>query len=208
MYPVYHRAITAKALGGYFSPPALEMVIAANLGQDHLLRGQIGHPEYHFDQNALQQSWAYIERNRLLVRPALETGKAAPARSALGRLTHAAQDLYAHSNYVPLWLSRFPEGKAPPADEIDPFDSGLLQGSELRSGKLYYPFELLSFVPFLGAFARLFLPHDSHARMNLDAPQRGRLFAYAFAAAVKRTVYEYDLTIRGLPPQLLSLFHG
>ncbi len=108
MLTTYHRAITTQALGGFFSPPALESIIFANLGQDHWLYGQIGHPEYHFDQNAFPAGWAYIERNRMIFRSSLEAGGNALAHQALGRLTHAAQDFYAHSNYVTLWLGRFP----------------------------------------------------------------------------------------------------
>ncbi len=93
-----------------FQPSGARSIISANLGQDHWLRGQIGHPEYHFDQNAFLESWAYIERNRTIVRSALEAGDNILALQALGRLAHAAQDFYAHSNYVALWLGRFPPG--------------------------------------------------------------------------------------------------
>ncbi len=108
MLKTYHRIITMQALSTYFSPLALDRVITANLGQDHWLRGQIGHPEYHFDQNAFLESWDYIEHNRAIVRPALEAGNALVAQQALGRLTHTAQDFYAHSNYVTLLVGSFP----------------------------------------------------------------------------------------------------
>jgi hypothetical protein len=206
MLKPYHRAITAQALADQFSKPALKAIISANLGQDHWLRGQIGHDEYHFDQSAFEASWAYLERNRAQVRAALADGQVLPARQAFGRLTHAAQDLYAHSNYVSLWLERFPEGKWPPPDEIDPFDRSLLTGPDLRSGKLYYPLEVLSFIPVLKELVLPRLPRDSHAWMNLDAPSRGPKFPYAFAAAVKRTRYEYDRTVQDLPPESLRLF--
>jgi hypothetical protein len=206
MLKTYHRAITTQALAEYFSPPALEAVVSANLGQDRLL-GQIGHDEYHFDRNAFQKSWDYIGKNRALILPALEAGNVLPARQALGRLTHAAQDLYAHSNYIALWLDRFPAGAQPPADEIDPFDHSLLESPELHSGKLYYPLEVLSFVPALKKYVLPLLPRDSHAWMNLDSPDQGVGFAYAFAAAVKRTRYEYEQTIYGLSAEHLALFH-
>ncbi len=48
------------------------------------------------------------------------------------------------------------------------------------------------------------LPRDSHAWMNLDSPARGPGFAYAFAAAVKRTRYEYERTVDGLQSSLLG----
>ena len=207
MYPVYHRAVTTQVLGGYFAPRALERILAANLRQDYPL-GQIGHHEYHFDHNAFPQGWAYIERNRARVRPALEAGHPARAWAALGRLTHAAQDLYAHSNYVPLWLARYAEENTPPPEAIDPFDEELLHSPALRSGKVYYLFEFLSVLPVLRDFAKSRLPHDAHAWMNLDKPERGPLFAYALTAAAKRTEFEYRQTVRGLSPEALAIFHG
>ena len=202
----YHRRITVQALSELFGPQALEVVVSANLGQDHWLRGQIGHPEYHFDQNAFRQGWEYIECNRLLARSALKTGDAHPAQVALGRLTHAAQDFYAHSNYVAHWLSRFPRERWPPAEQIDPLDDSLLGSPELRSGRIYWPLEPLSWVPWMSRLIGPLLPHDSHAWMNLDSPARGPAFAYAFAAATKRTRYEYELTIQGLSSGQVALF--
>jgi hypothetical protein len=203
----YHRAITTQALGEFFSPAAIETIVAANLGQDRLT-GQFGHDEYHFDQNAFQKSWSYVESNRRLIRPALQAGDRVSARRALGRLTHAVQDLYAHSNYVPLWLRRFPDGQWPAAEAIDPFDETLLAGPDLRSGKLYYPLEVLSFIPGLKKYVKPLLPHDSHAWMNLDSPESGSGFDYAMAAAVKRTRYEYDRTVSDFSPELLELFRN
>ena len=205
MLKTYHRLITTQALSEYFSPQALEGIISANLGQDHWLHGQIGHPEYHFDQNAFLESWAYIERNRTSVRLALEVGNALMAQQALGRLTHAAQDFYAHTNYVARWLRRFPEKQWPPPDEIDAFDDTLLNDPDLQSGKIYWPLEPFSWIPGIGRFILPLLPRDSHAWMNLDSPARGLAFAYAFAAAVKRTHYEYELTVEGLPPWLSDI---
>jgi hypothetical protein len=203
----YHRLITEQALREYFGQPALEAVINANLGLD-ALQGQIGHNEYHFDANAFAASRAFIEQNRALIRPALDRGDATAARQAFGRLTHTAQDFYAHSNYISLWLARFPADGWPPPEAVDPFDGNLLDGPHLRSGKLYYPLEVLSFVPFLKKIILPLLPRDSHAWMNLDGPEQGPKFEYALAAAVKRTLYEYEQTITGFPAGLLALFCG
>jgi hypothetical protein len=205
MQGTYHRAITAEALSGIFSRAALEIVIAANLRQDHWLYGQIGHPEYHFDQNAFGRTWQYIEYNRSVVRSALEVGDGLMAKQALGRLTHAAQDFYAHSNYVPRWLARFPAGSQPPPEDIDALDETLLKESELRSGKIYWPLEPLSWIPRVGRLIRPLLPHDSHAWMNLDSPARGPGFDYAYAAAIKRTRIEYEQTVNGMPPRSVNI---
>jgi hypothetical protein len=202
----YHRAITAQALCGLFSEVALEAVVFSNLHQDRL-RGQIGHPEFHFDDNAFERSRAYMEANRLQVLPALEQGRPVLAWHAFGRLTHAAQDFYAHSNYVTLWLEQYPEGAWPIPEDIDPLDEKIL-ASPLRSGKIYWPLDPLSWVPALKRFILPFLPDDSHAWMNLDAPERGLKFAYGFAAAVKRTRFECVQTICLLPQDLRTRFAG
>lgn len=147
-----------------------------------------------------------MQQNRSIILPALEAGDARSAQQAFGRLTHAAQDFYAHSNYVLRWLGRFPEGHWPPPNEIDPLDGDLLMGPELRSGKIYWPLEPFSWIPWIGRFILPLLPRDSHAWMNLDKPDRGPAFPYAIAAALKRTRLEYDLTVGNLVSDLSSEF--
>src|ERR1700690_3660408 len=128
--------------GGIFSPRALQAIIDANIRQD-ALRTQIGHDEFHFDNNAFARSRAYMEEQRALIKPALEGGHPLPAWEAFGRLTHTAQDFYSHSNYVDLWLVCQPNGMRPEPAEIDPFDDTLIENPSLRSGKFYYPLEAL-----------------------------------------------------------------
>ena len=204
----YHRTNTVKALREQFSEVALGAIISANLNQDHLIKGQIGHPHYHVDENSFGRSFAYLEKNRAMIRPALEKEDVMSAWQAFGRLTHVGQDLYAHSNYVTLWLGRFPADSWPPADSIDPLDQSILAGPDLRSGKIYWPLEPLSWIPAIKRFILPLIPRDSHAWMNLDAPECGPKFAYAFAAAVKRTRHEFNLTVQAFPPALLSCFTG
>ena len=204
----YHRAITVQALREQFSEAALEAIIAANLNQDHLIKGQIGHPYYHVDENSFGRSFEYLEKNRAMIQPALEKGDVLSARQAFGRLTHVGQDLYAHSNYVTLWLSRFPADGWPLADLIDPLDQSILAGPDLRSGKIYWPLEPMSWIPIMKRFILPLIPRDSHAWMNLDTPDCGPKFAYAFSAAVKRTRHEFDLTVQAFPPALMWRFTG
>jgi len=212
MLTQYHEAITRKALKGQFSPPALEEIVAANLKQDNL-HGQIGHDEYHFDNNAFEESYAFIEEKRMLVYASLKSGDLPTARAAFGCLTHTAQDFYAHSNYVDMWLAQFPGGDdgggnlLPPA-EIDPLVDELIHNSGLRSGKLYYPFEVFAFLPIVKNFVIPLLPKDSHAHMNLDSPERGIRFAYAFEAAVKRTRIELAIIQTVMSSEVLPLFFG
>jgi len=200
-----HKEIIRRALGETFSRRALNAIIAANLDQD-ILAAQFGHDEFHFGNNNFDGSRAYIEEQRSLVRPALEKGKASSAWKAFGRLTHTAQDFYAHTNYVDLWLVCQPNGMQPAPSEIDPLDDALIENPALRSGKFYYPLEAFSFVPGLKKLVIPFLPRDSHAWMNLDSAKRGPMFEYAMHAAIKRTKYEFDLTARGLTESLNKIF--
>jgi hypothetical protein len=198
----YHIEMMHLALGDMFSPRALEKIIKANLRQDRL-RGQIGHDEYHFDHNAFDKSYAYIEEQRALTVSSLMAKNVPSAWSAFGRLTHTAQDFYAHSNYIDLWLARQPDGATP--SEVDSMDQELIHSRALRSGKVYY-LEVLTFIAPLKPLVMPWLPRDAHAWMNLDSPERGPNFPYAFQAAVKRTRIEFEKTTRDLPEDLLRLF--
>lgn len=200
-----HIAITRRALESHFSRAALEIIIKANLGQDSL-SGLIGHPEYHFDDNAFEASRAYMDEQRRMISASLLRGNAASAQAAFGRLLHTAQDFYAHTDYAARWLSRFEGGTLPPPSEIDPVDPGLLASPDLRSGKVSYLAEALVLVPGLRSLILPRLPADSHARMNLDSPASGRLFEYAFEAAVKRTVYEFERVKLQLTGDLIERF--
>jgi hypothetical protein len=200
------------ALDDVLSPRALEKMIEANVKQDRLL-GQIGHDEYHFDNNAFKKSYAYIEEQRVLMVSALMANDALSAWSAFGRLTHTAQDFYAHSNYVALWLARehlraMSKDHNIPADKIDPLDPRILYNSGLRSGQTYFPWDYLSFFQPIAPLIRRFAPLDSHTHMNLDTPDRGPKFAYAYAAAFKRTRYESSSIMKILPQDLLWIFTG
>ena len=204
----YHKSITRKALNERFSQRALEAILAANLKQDDLLSGQIGHDEYHYDNNAIAESDRYLEEQRALTLSALQNDDLPAAWAAFGRLVHPAQDFYAHSNYVDLWLSQFSgNGQTPPPpSEIAPLMDELVHSPRLHSGKLYYPWEALAFIPWIKQLVIPLLPKDSHAHMQLDSPACGERFAYAFEAASKRTRYEFDTTVAGLSPGLEALF--
>ena len=203
MLAAVHAQLLQQALSEQVSARALQAMLAANLGQDSL-RYQLGHDEFHFDNNAIPQGRAYIEAQRALIQPALLREDAASAWAAFGRLTHAAQDFYAHTNYVSLWLSQ--KEPAPADSEIPPLDPGILSSPGLHSGKLYLPQELLYFIPPFRKFSLSLLPADSHAHMNLDSPAQGPLFDYAFQAAVERTRLEFEQVRALLSPGELALF--
>ena len=170
-----------------------------------MLTGQIGHDEYHFDNNAFAKGDDYIAKQRESLHLALENREAYAAWASFGRLTHATQDFYAHTNYVDLWLAQFGENPPSPAD-VEPVVENIINSPDLHSGKLYYPLEVFYFVSFLKRFVLPLLPKDSHAHMNLDSPKRGQRFAYAFEAAVKRTRIEYETVIAALPEKPLNTF--
>jgi hypothetical protein len=201
----YHAEITNQALEKNYSAAALAKIIEANLYQDRL-RGQIGHDEYHFDNNAFEKSYAYIEEQRALVISSLQASDAISAWSAFGRLTHTAQDFYAHTNYIDLWLSSQSVDPLPTPSEVDPVDPELMNNHSLCSGKIYLPLEALTFVKFLKPLVMPLLPRDSHAWMNLDAPEQGFKFEYAMQAAVKRTVIEFEKTSAVFSQEICQLF--
>ena len=202
-----HRQITRLALEQYFSVPALETIIRSNMRQDGLIF-QVGHSHFHFDNNAFKESYAYIEEQRRLVITNLDIGRPDDARVYFGRLTHAVQDLYAHSNYVELWLQNFDPKAMLEPNSIDPCDKGVMASLQLRSGRLYYPLEALSFVPKLKRFVLPLLPRDSHAWMNLDGPASGNKFPFAFSAALKRTRIEFEEVISDMSKEMIYLFTG
>ena len=204
MEPRYHAQITRQALQDRFSDAAMKKIIAANLYQDGPA-GQIGHAEYHFDSNAFEKSYAYIEEQRGLVVTSLQSKDVAAAWAAFGRLTHSAQDFYAHSNYVDLWLSR-QNGAVPTPAEIDPVDPMLIDHPALHSGKVYMLLELFTLIKPIKRFVKPLLPRDSHAWMNLDSPETGSRFEYAFHAAVKRTKMEFEKTTADMPEHLRAIF--
>lgn len=199
-----HIDMTREALGSRMSLRAIEIVIAANLKQDSL-RGQIGHDEYHFDNNAFEKGYAYVREQRGFVLASLMSPGVLSAWIAFGRLTHAVQDFYSHTNYISMWLDQH-NGTPPPPPEIDPVRKDIIESPSMYSAKIYLPWDLLYFFPFMREISLKFLPKDSHGRMNLDSPKQGPLFEYARAAAVKRTVYEFEILEKILPTEMFTKF--
>jgi hypothetical protein len=202
-----HEEMTREALGSRVSPRALEIIVAANRKLD-ALSGQIGHDEYHFDNNALDEGHRYIKEQRGLVLASLLSPGVLSAWVAFGRLTHTAQDFYAHTNYIPMWLDQY-EGTpfgCPTPPKVDPVQKDLIESPKIHSGKIHFPMDVLYFIPFLREFALTHLPHDSHGKMNLDSPKQGPRFEYARAAAIKRTIYEFEILEKILTPEMFAKF--
>lgn len=206
MLTQYHIEMCREALSQHFSERALQVITKANLNQDRL-SGQFGHDEFHFDNNAIDKGNRYINEQRGYILATLLDSNISmlAAWSAFGRLLHSAQDFYAHSNYVTLWLDS--QIATPPSTgEIDPLKKDILQSPNLYTGKIYFPMDMLYFIKPLRPLALKFLPKNSHGWMNLDSPAQGFKFDYAIAAAVKRTSYELDLLRKLLSPDMFSRF--
>ncbi len=207
MLTEYHIEIMFESLGDHLGTRALGVMTNANVNQDRLA-GQFWHDEYHFDNNAFEKTYNYIEEQRALTVDSLKKKDAMSAWAAFGRMTHTVQDFYAHSNYVTLWLDRFEGNTPPPPGDIDPLHPDLIHSPDLRSGKTYPPLEWLYYVKRLRRYVLPLIPRDSHAWMNLDSPAQGFKFDYAMHAAIKRTRIEYEKTLSGLSRDLIGLFVG
>lgn len=196
--------MTNEALGARMSRRALDTIIAANLNQDSW-QGLIGHDEYHFDNNAIEKTYRYINEQRGVLMASLLVSGTRPAWNAFGRLTHAVQDFYSHTNYIRMWLDQFNGAHLTPP-EIDPVQKSLIESPSLYSARFYIPMDVLYFIPFLRKLSLMFLPHNSHGKMNLDSPAQGALFEYARVAAVKRTQHEFEILQKILTPDLFAKF--
>jgi hypothetical protein len=201
MLTQYHIEMTREALGSHFSERALQIITTANINQDRLA-GQFGHDEFHFDNNAIDKGNRYINEQRGLIVASMLL-PTLPNWFAFGRLLHSAQDFYAHTNYVTLWLD---SKNGSPAPEIDALQKDLMRSPNLCSGKIYFPMDIVYFIKPLRLFALKFLPKDSHGWMNLDEPEKGFKFEYAIRAAVKRTIHEFELLQKLLSPEMFAKF--
>lgn len=204
MLEQYHIEMTREALSPHFSERALEIIIAANLSQDNL-KNQIGHDELHYDNNAIDQGDRYIIEQRGIIIATLLSPGILAAWVAFGRMLHTAQDFYAHTNYVTMWLDQF-DGAPPSPAKIEPLNMQLVKSPKLHSGKIYLPMDALVFIPFLKPLALKLLPRDSHGWMNLDSPAQGPKFPYAFAAGAKRSAHELELLRKLLTPEMFARF--
>lgn len=192
----YHLSLTQQALGDFFTPHALRAIQTANLRQDSIWY-QLGfHTYFHVDNNDIQRSDQFITSQRQKIYTVLAEGQSVlHAWKAFGRLTHTAQDFYAHTNYVRLWKEITP-AQTPP-EKIDPLEEKILSSTRLTSGKFYLS-EFLVYIPIIGKLFKPLIPRDGHAWLNLDSPKMGPLFDFAYVCALKRTRWEYQSIINHL----------
>ena len=192
MLGTYHISITRDALGESLHSKNLARVIQANLGQDRGL-GLLFHPEYHFDDNGFQAGERYVADERRLAVTAVVQGRDRKAAwAAFGRLLHARQDFYAHSNWIPRWAERAGGVDNCRREQVELcLDATTV--AQLRSGRASPLVYVLYHLPGLGGWlGRRGAFADSHEAMHLDHPGRGPLFPFAITAATRHTVLEFE----------------
>ncbi|MEY4545742.1 MAG: hypothetical protein RL685_1937 [Pseudomonadota bacterium] len=94
-----HRAATHDALPGVNSR-ALCVIDGANAAQDSIWSLSFGRDAHHFNDCGFAVAAAYIREQYRSLDESLAAGDSEPAQEALGRILHAAQDFYSHSNWV------------------------------------------------------------------------------------------------------------
>lgn len=196
----YHRQMLNEVLSTHFNQDDLKRIIRANLHQDWPL-GQL-HPEYHFDSSSFAKAETYINQQRQLIITSLRDQNREEALAALGRITHARQDFYAHANWVRLQIKQDEDKSHCLPDDIALCTKPTAEPN-LISGTASIPRYLLYRVPLLGPLVkRFYLPSDSHEAMNLDNPRQGKLFAYALSAATRHTQLEFESLLAEIEVQL------
>jgi len=190
MYPYYHLKITSEAVSSLFGRFAFRQVLYGNIGQDGL-QGQIGHPEYHFDDSQFQRTYAYLNGLKETITSCIVSHKnISIARENYGQFTHALQDFYAHTNYITLYAKIYQVRLENWDGKIDCLDEEIIHSPNLISGHFYSPWEWVTFLPGIGHLFLPLFPGTSHAHMNIDAPSASDWFPLAYRAAVERTRIE------------------
>jgi len=147
----FHIQMTRSALRGLNSD-CIQKVIDANLGQDAVVGG-VFVPEYHFDDCCFREGLGYLsEQRKIIGRNCSERGCEGldAVLAALGRILHAIQDFYSHTNWVEkrnqIW-----DGKTIPDDLM----SGIFGGRDCCPESRACP---------------------SHGELNKDEPDRDHGF--------------------------------
>lgn len=198
----YHISVLTETLGTQVSARALQAIIAGNLGQD--AGWNQFKPHVHFDNSLFADGLAFMEEQHAII---ARSNNAHEMRAAFGKLTHAAQDFYSHSNYVDLWLEANGGFEKTKPGDINGLDKKLLTDSRLVSGNFFLWRDIIYYIPLVKDFAKKhFVFPDSHEAMNLDVPECGAQFPYSIVAAKQRTRAEYDRVMNTLSPQRAAMF--
>ena len=128
----YHISVLTETIGSQISARALQEIIAGNLGQD--MGWDQFKPHVHFDNSLFSDGLAFMEEQHAII---TQSDSANKMWSAFGKLTHAAQDFYSHSNYVDLWLKANGGFEKTKPEDINGLDEKLLNDSRLVSGNFF-----------------------------------------------------------------------
>ena len=192
----YHISMTTEAIGEHFSSSALKEVVKANLSQDAVYNLAGLKPYLHYDASLFDEANAYVESERTIV---LTSKNPSFQRQAFGRMLHTVQDFYAHSTYVRIWLAQNGGAEKANSADIEPMVSDILMHPDLMSGDFKLAFDIFYHIPLINKLARkIYIRPNSHEELNLDGPRCGTAFAFAEAAAIKRTRLEYEQLIAQL----------
>jgi hypothetical protein len=196
----YHISITKNAIGEFFDQSALDEIFQANVSQDRLVY-QLGFtPHFHFDNNKIKESLAYVDSQLdEIIELAKSESQGHQQRAAFGRLCHAIQDFYAHSNYIDLWLEENGGLNGTNPQDVNGLDEKLLNHPKLITGDFKIWRDIFYYIPLMNRFLRkIYIPPYSHEAMNLDNPNIGIKFEYAVEAAKQRTKFEFDQVMEKL----------
>jgi len=178
-----HEQITADALKTtpWDDRPSLSIVAIANRGQDRSPNTKKN--EYHFDNCKFKESLDYIIAQRKIV---VDNARNNPLESvrAFGRLLHAVQDFYAHSNWIELKASNvsLPRNPAPAPKVAEVADKiGLWKGfatgtpvAVLAATATYTPAKPNGLVS--GIWHGLWSLEKDHPNCPKNTPVHGNLF--------------------------------
>jgi hypothetical protein len=113
-----HEAITRRAMKG-LAEACIDKAVECNRNQDSLIAMLGAYPEEHFDDSSFQDGINHVNRQWEQIRQQSRRGCNREALTeilcAFGRILHAIQDFYSHSNWVEthndLWDGQtIPEG--------------------------------------------------------------------------------------------------
>jgi hypothetical protein len=185
-----NQAFNALANEGInFSPAAREKVNKANKGQDSVLSGT-WKPEFHGDRKAGETHAEAFDRLRKYIKEEEDKAialfnqcKTLDGLDALGRLLHAVQDFYAHSNYVELNATSQAAARAALDDPEQPIPADIQM-----CGWWGWPFTCNDAGGIFHYRDPLGYSHRDHNKDNAGTPEKPNPgYAAANAAAVSHT---------------------
>lgn len=182
----YHRLATPTGTTRSLSPSALAEVIDAILAQDDLSNQLGSTPHYHFDNNRIAESEAYVEdqqRSDAFSWPAGRIDATCPTPAPLG--DSAMQ--FTRTPFCDLWLTMHGGTLGNYPSEIEPLEQAILADERLCSGTFYFGASHSTILPIWDLCCDESIALPIHATMHLDSPKRNPYFEYAFVRSNKHS---------------------